>query len=216
MKKRIFMLVALMACIATANAQWYVGGTAGFTSTKVDFGGSDQSGTSFKIIPEIGYKVDDAFSVGVQVGYAHGLAAFGSLTVSDLKGIVTTAASAATDLAEEDMKLNSFTIQPYLRYNVVNFGKAKLFLEGYVGYTNINMKDESGSSKVADETKINAFELGIRPSVSISLSDKLDVVGKIGTLGFLSAKESESDVSLTRFGLDVDSYNVLVGFNFHF
>lgn len=216
MKKRIFMLVALMACIATANAQWYVGGTAGFTSTKVDFGGSDQSGTSFKIIPEIGYKVDDAFSVGVQVGYAHGLAAFGSLTVSDLKGIVTTAASAATDLAEEDMKLNSFTIQPYLRYNVVNFGKAKLFLEGYVGYTNINMKDESGSSNVADETKVNAFELGIRPGVSISLSDKLDVVGKIGTLGFLSAKESESDVSLTRFGLDVDSYNVLVGFNFHF
>lgn len=216
MKKRIFMLVALMACIATANAQWYVGGTAGFTSTKVDFGGSDQSGTSFKIIPEIGYKVDDAFSVGVQVGYAHGLAAFGSLTVSDLKGIVTTAASAATDLAEEDMKLNSFTIQPYLRYNVVNFGKAKLFLEGYVGYTNINMKDESGSSNAADETKVNAFELGIRPGVSISLSDKLDVVGKIGTLGFLSAKESESDVSLTRFGLDVDSYNVLVGFNFHF
>ena len=216
MKKRIFMLVALMACIATANAQWYVGGTAGFTSTKVDFGGSDQSGTSFKIIPEIGYKVDDAFSVGVQVGYAHGLAAFGSLTVSDLKGIVTTAASAATDLAEEDMKLNSFTIQPYLRYNVVNFGKAKLFLEGYVGYTNINLKDESGSSNAADETKVNAFELGIRPGVSISLSDKLDVVGKIGTLGFLSAKESESDVSLTRFGLDVDSYNVLVGFNFHF
>lgn len=114
------------------------------------------------------------------------------------------------------MKLNSFTIQPYLRYNVVNFGKAKLFLEGYVGYTNINMKDESGSGNDADETKVNAFELGIRPGVSISLSDKLDVVGKIGTLGFLSAKESESDVSLTRFGLDVDSYNVLVGFNFHF
>ena len=69
MKKKLFVMVALLACMTTASAQWYVGGSFGFTSSKIDNGNTDQSGSSFKIIPDIGYKIDDRVSAGVQVGY---------------------------------------------------------------------------------------------------------------------------------------------------
>ena len=32
----------------------------------------------------------------------------------------------------------------------------------------------------------------------------------------MSAKEKESDIKITRFGVNVDSYNILFGLNFHF
>lgn len=66
MKKRIVALVALLATITLgANAQVYVGGSLGFTSSKMDNGGADQDGTSYKILPEIGYQLDDMVSIGV-------------------------------------------------------------------------------------------------------------------------------------------------------
>ena len=39
---------------------------------------------------------------------------------------------------------------------------------------------------------------------------------KIGTLGFISAKEKETDMKITRFGLTMDSYNLLLGLNYKF
>ena len=219
--KKLFTLIAMLACITTANAQWNVGGTVGFTTTKIDAGGSDQSGSSFKLVPDIGYQIDDDITVGVQVGYSSGLAAFGSLTVTDIKSALSTAVGAYADVANDDMKLNSFTIAPYIRYNVIEYGPARVFLEGYLGYNSISADSTPEVSKDdesygGDEMTFNAFELGIRPGVAFRVTDKLDVVCKMGALGFMSAKEKESDVKITRFGLNVDSYNLLFGLNFHF
>ena len=137
MKKKLFVLFALLACITTANAQIYVGGSFGFTSTTIDSGGSDESGSSFKIIPDVGYQIDDKLSVGVQVGYSHGMASFGSISVTDIKSLISTMAGAYIDINNEDMKLNGFTISPYVRYVALDFGKANLFVEGYIGYNSI-------------------------------------------------------------------------------
>ena len=214
-------MVALLACMTTASAQWYVGGSFGFTSSKIDNGNTDQSGSSFKIIPDIGYKIDDRVSAGVQVGYSHGIASFGSLTATDVKAAASNLISAYADINDEDMKLNGFTIAPYIRYNVVNYGAANFFIEGYVGYNNIStdggISVGSGSNGGSvDKITFNAFDLGIRPGVSFKLGTKLEAVCKLGALGFVSAKEKESDRKITRFGAVADTYNVLMGFNFHF
>ena len=217
MKKKLLVLVALLACIATAQAQVYVGGSVGFTSSKIDNGGTDKSGSSFKLIPDIGYKMDDNLSIGVQVGYSHGMCSFGSLTVADVKGAMSSLISTYADVNDEDMKLNSFTIAPYIRYNALNFGNASFFFEGYVGYTNIksDATPTTSGGMSNNEVSFNAFELGVRPGISYRLGSKVDVICKLGSVGFISAKEKDTDYKITRFGVSLDSYNVLVGFNFN-
>lgn len=219
MKKKVILLVALLACMTTASAQMYIGGSLGFSTSKVDNGNTDQSGSSFKLLPDIGYQVDDNMSVGVQIGYSHGMCSFGSLNVTDVKSALGSMVSTMADINDEDMKLNGFSISPYIRYNMVNYGAASLFIEGYVGYDNISTDglslSSSSSNQKVDKMTFNAFELGLRPGVSLKIGSKLEAICKLGAVGFISAKEKESDLKITRFGVDVDSYNLLLGFNFH-
>ena len=221
MKKKLFVLVALLAFITTANAQWYVGGSVGFTSTTIDNGNSDESGSSFKIIPDIGYKFDNYLSFGLQVGYSSGVCSFGSLSVTDIKSAISTLTGAYADISNEDMKLKGFTISPYVRYTIVNFGRANLFFEGYIGYNYISA-DSSPSVSTddedygGDEFKVNAFELGLRPGVAVQVTDKLELLCKLGAISYMSAKEKESDMKISRFGVNADTYNLLLGVSFHF
>ena len=219
MKKKIIALVALLACFAMgASAQVYVGGSLGFTSSKLSTGGHDQDGSSFKLLPEIGYQLDQDISIGVQIGYSHGYAAFGSLTVTDIKAAMNTGISTMMDIYEDDYKLNSFTFAPYVRYTFARYGKVNLFFEGSVGYSNVKSDDTPNAkgNATGSETKLDVVELALRPGISFQLSDNVSLLAKLGSVGFMQAKEKESDMKITRFGLDMDSYNLLFGVNFHF
>lgn len=218
MRKKIIALFALLACFTMgASAQVYVGGSLGFTSSKQSHGGIDQDGTSFKILPEIGYQLDDDISIGLSIGYSHGYAAFGSITVTDFKALMNTAISTSVDINEDNYKLNSFTFAPYVRYNFAHLGKANLFFEGSVGYTNVKADDTPRINGAGGgEQKIDVIEIALRPGVSFQLSDNISLIAKLGSVGFMQAKEKETDMKLTRFGLDLDSYNLLFGMNFHF
>lgn len=216
--KKLFALVALLACMTTANAQWFVGGSFAYTSSKLDAGGADQSGSSFKILPDIGYQYTEDLSFGVQVGYSHGFASFGSLTASDIKSMVASLGGFYSDINDEDLKLNSITIAPYVRYNVLKFDRVKLFIEGYVGYDEISSegRPNTNGGTSNNETKITAFEIGARPGISLALSDNLDLTCKLGALGYISGKEKESDTKITRFGLNAETYNLMWGLNYKF
>jgi hypothetical protein len=219
MRKKLIALVALLAMVTMgANAQVYVGGSLGFTSSKMDNGGADQDGTSYKIMPEIGYQLDDMLSIGVQVGYSHGYASFGGITVTDFMSTLNTIGSAYVDINEDGMKLNSFTFAPYIRYNVLELGgMAKLFVEGSVGYTNIKTDNAPKAAGYGGgEMKMDVLEIAVRPGIELALSDQISAIAKVGSLGYMQAKEKESDAKLTRFGLSCDSYNLLLGVNFKF
>lgn len=227
MRKKLFMLVSMLTMATVAvNAQYYVGGSIGFTTSKISSGNSDKSGSSFKVIPEFGYQLNEKVSIGVQAGYSHGYASFGSLTATDIKSALSNMVSIMGDISDEDLKMNSFSIAPYIRYNFVEFGPAKLFVEGSIGYSNIKtdglpkISSSSSSSSIGSisnkEAKLNAFEIAVRPGISVDISQNLSVITKVGSLGFLTAKESDSDMKITRFGFSVDSYNILLGLNYHF
>lgn len=200
------------------NAQVFVGGSFGFTSSKLsNDAGYDKDGTSYQILPEIGYQMDENMAIGIQIGYAHGYAALGSLSTTDFMNTATNFISMAADISEDDMKMNSISFAPFIRYNVLEMGPAKIFVEGSVRYSNITTDGSpSVQGKSTGELKFDSFEFNVRPGISCKLGEKMSVLAKVGTLGFLSAKEKESDMKITRFGLSADSYNLLLGLNYHF
>ena len=239
MRKKVLVLFAMLSLVTLgANAQIFVGGSFGFSSTTLDTGGSSKSGTSFKIMPEVGYQVDKKLAFGVQAGYARGYAALGSLTTSDMKGLVSGAVSMAMDVKDEDMKMSSFMFAPFVRLTLVEMGPASIFVEGAICYSSITTDMPSmgslgsslgsgsssssglgsgpGASSSSSELKITAFDIAIRPGVACNIGKKMTAMVKIGTLGFISAKEKETDMKITRFGLTMDSYNLLLGLNYKF
>ncbi len=63
------MTLATLLVAVCANAQVFIGGTAGIAST----GGEHLSDeTTFKILPEIGYNINRNWAVGTVVGYEKG------------------------------------------------------------------------------------------------------------------------------------------------
>lgn len=89
MKKIVLSIIVALIAI-TANAQVYVGGTFGVGSDKVETEGTEVKNTTFKILPEVGYELNEDWSVGTVVGYEYNKSG--------------------------DVKTNTFTIAPYARY----------------------------------------------------------------------------------------------------
>jgi len=219
MKKSL--LAAAFALFAfAANAQVYVGGQFGFTSTSVSAGGESESisGTSFKILPEVGYNINDQWAVGIQIGYSQGLTAFGTFDVNDLRSLTTNVASAALDVASSsdayDATLTAFRVAPYARYTFVKAGNFAFFAEGSFAFTNIKADNVRGV-----DAKVNAIEIAVRPGISYNLSKNAQVVAKIGALGYQHASvdvDAEIEPSLNRFGLEADGDDLSIGFNYQF
>ena len=213
MKKKVLVLVSILAIAIGANAQINVGGSLGYSSSKVSTGGVDKDGSSYLILPEVSYQLMDNLSVGILLGYAHGYASFGTMSTTDFKSALTNMMSISANVSEDDIKLNSYTFAPFARYNVLEVGPAKVFIEGSIGYSNIKSE---GNAKTGGERKFNSFEFALRPGLSFGLGEHLSAIMKIGALGYISAKEKESDTKITHYGLSVDSQNLLLGLNYKF
>ena len=106
--KKIMMTLAAVAVAATMNAQVYLGGTLGFTSTKADTEGAKAT-TNFEIKPEVGYNLDENWAVGIALG-------FSSTKAGDADAVTT------------------FEIAPYARYTFAKLDKVNFFVDGEVSY----------------------------------------------------------------------------------
>ena len=215
------------ASSAQSVGKWSIGGTIGLTYSKVSDG---DGGVSFKIMPDVNYRLSKKWSVGMQVGYSHGYAAFGSLDVSDIKSLAGTAISTIADIASDNtMTLNSVRVAPYARYDFYQIGKFGFFVEGSFGYVHVSSSSVNApaglpvgggaigaATGMIGEPSINAIELNIRPGVMLKLNDRFEILAKIGSFGYMFAKNSDSDMKLHRVGFDFSSYNMLLGMNYHF
>ncbi len=67
--KKLLVAIALVLGAASVNAQdvgqVWVGGSVGFWSTKTSVGDFETSGTSYRILPEIGMVMNENFCVRV-------------------------------------------------------------------------------------------------------------------------------------------------------
>ena len=69
--KKILLLAVVMFASLNASAQFYAGGSIGFGSVKPVGGGDSEF--VFKILPEVGYQINDQWAAGAVLGYSKGL-----------------------------------------------------------------------------------------------------------------------------------------------
>lgn len=90
------------------------------------------------VAPEIGMSLNEQFGVGAVLSYT----------------------------ASQDV-YNEFKINPYLRYNALEIGKVKVFVDGGIYYINHKPKDADAD---------NFFGLNVTPGISYDLTDHFSIV----------------------------------------
>ena len=83
--KKVFLTFALMLTAMAASAQFYVGGGVGYSKTE----SGNNEATVFSITPEVGYVINEDWSVGATLGFEN---------VEDVS--------------------KTFTVEPYVRYTL--------------------------------------------------------------------------------------------------
>lgn len=183
--KKIFMTFFAVVLAISANAQLFIGGTAGFSNVKN--AGADNE-TTYKILPEIGYDIDSDNSIGVIFGFGKGN--------SDISYDGFNPATANT---EQEYT----TINPYFRYKITSIKSLSLYSELGFGYTHY---DNYG----------NLLTIGIRPVVTFNVSKHVQLVSKIGFLGYKSFDPKSNGEKSHAWGLDMDGNNIQFGIYYKF
>lgn len=114
--RRVFLTICVMISTLTINAQFYIGGSIGLGFVK-QYG--DETETTFKIIPEVGYRINDNWAVGLAFGYKKGSCLIG-------KGYYN-----------QNVKSKAIGIQPYVRYIPFHISIIDIFVDGCFTYENV-------------------------------------------------------------------------------
>lgn len=191
--KKLFLAIVMAVAAFSAQAQIYVGGEAGFWR---DY---DNNKTSVKLYPEIGYNLDEKWSVGTKIGYEYD---YGATTGQVIEGIGTT--------LKVKTKTHSFIIAPYARYIYAKFGPVNLFLDG--GFSFFTYKEEIDGQK---EDAKNAWEVGVKPGLSVNLTEKLSFVSHVGFLGWRDSDGSKI-WDKEGFGFDLSGNSLTFGLYYNF
>jgi hypothetical protein len=110
-------LVAAFAAMSM-NAQVYVGGSFAFEAWSSQKLAGDKSETVFKLMPEIGYNLNNEWAIGTVIGYQ-------SDKFNGVNGVSESA----------------FSIAPYARYTFTKLGKVNLFVDGGISFTSASKAD---------------------------------------------------------------------------
>ena len=140
-------IVAVFAAM-NMNAQFYVGGSVGFGSAKL--GGGDSEST-YKIVPEVGYNLNDQWAIGVALGYQKGSCNFGNLDFNP-------------------GKVEVFAVSPYARYTFMESDMVNVFVDG--GLTFASYKDAGSAFQAGLRPGI-----ALKASDAISLVAHVGFVG---------------------------------------
>ena len=185
MKKIVLTMVAAFAAMSM-NAQVYIGGSVAFEAWSSQKKAGDKSETVFKIMPEIGYNLNEEWAIGTVIGYQN----------DKFNGVKFGDTYAASESA--------FTVAPYARYTFSKLGKVNLFVDGGVGFT---------SASKADWTEL---EVGFKPGLAVSLTDNLSFVSHIGFIGYDLLNPDGDDNNTSKFGLNLDATNITFGLYYNF
>ena len=117
MKKILMTLVAVFAAV-NMNAQVYVGGSVAFEAWSSQKLAGDKSESVFKLLPEIGYTLNDKWAIGTVIGYQS----------DKFNGVFGKSETA-------------FTFNPYARYTFANVGKVNFFVDGGIDFTTATKAD---------------------------------------------------------------------------
>lgn len=249
--KKVFLTLTLAAFAFAANAQIFVGANLGFrsygqslsTETKTASGSdvvnaNDYAGSYFFIMPKIGYQINDQMSAGLVVGFRADTEKdyiWGSPNAiyADWEGVRTTS-------------WNTITIRPFFRYNVMEFGDLKLFVEARIPielgsiekwnthetYTDLTDTKHDETAEGDNKTSSMSYGISVIPGFSYNLTDNisLDVYINAISLAYTHTDRTYNnpDASVGGTLKDVTTFNdftfgcntlgsgISVGFNYAF
>ena len=185
--KKVLMTLAVAFIAVAANAQVYVGGNVGIASSKI---GDADAVTTYKVLPEIGYNINQNWAIGTTAGWGKG----NPVKIED----------------EPQKTQNYFTVEPYVRYTFVRSKYINAFVDGGFGYTHFNHAHGAAAS-------VNAWSVGVKPGISVNLSPKVSFIAHVGFAGWKSAKaDVDGAKSSDAWGVDLDGNNVTFGVYYNF
>lgn len=111
--KKTLLTLAFMLTTMLASAQFYVGGGVGYSTAEV----GDVESTAFSITPEVGYVIDNNWSVGAVLGFE-----------------------------DQENVGKTFAIEPYVRYTFLKAGGFSLFADGAVAFGTVKPEDGENST----------------------------------------------------------------------
>lgn len=157
MKKLVLVAFFAVLGFVSVQAQVRLGG-----SVKVWYDNESEV-TTYTLMPEFGYKLNDKWEVGTFIGFNGG-----ALSDSDRK------------------TASSFAFKPFARYTFLRAGIFSMFCEGGFDIVAGNAGSMSRGYKEFDNS--TAFAIGFRPGVDIELTEHWSLESHLGFLGY-SANE---------------------------
>jgi len=191
MKKFFISLAATIFMTVAANAQVYVGGTVGFSTSG---GENSDDETSFSILPEIGYNINDKFAVGAIIGYEKGSASLLNI--------------------DSNSSVEVFEFSPYARYTFMRSKYVNLFVD--MGVDIVSGSIEYPDLYYQNEYDITAYSIGVKPGIAVNLNEHFSLVGKIGYLGYTELNPEGDNNNYHSFGLNLNGNNITFGVYYTF
>ena len=223
--KKLFFVLAASACMMlaaqTAHAQLYFGGSVGFTMTSQTNGANDTktTGSSFKLAPEVGFQINDKMAAGATVTIQQGLPYMGSFDPNDLKSFITSNIGMQADLGNTggngSQRYNGFRVAPYFRYYLFDSRRFDLFVDAVAAYGSFKSETKVNGTWQDDAgTKYNILEMGVKPGFRLKFdSGRFSIVGRLGTFGYQNLTlAGTANTGISRFGFDLDTNNIFLGF----
>lgn len=164
------------------------------TSAQVYVGGS----FGFQSIkPYDGAKTSTTFSIKPEIGY--------NLDENWAVGIQLgySSTNANDDFEKTDKTIAIINVAPYARYTFAKTGIASFFVDGGLTF-DFYTADAEGT----------VWGIGVRPGVKLAVSEKVDLIAKLGYLGYAAANEKAGKGNAFGFGIDNTDLEFGVNFNF--
>lgn len=180
------MTLAVAFIAVAANAQVYLGGSVGVATSEVK-GGDDV--TTYQVLPEIGYKINRDWAIGVVLGWSKG---------------------APVEIEEVKARPNKVMFEPYVRYTFAHSKYVNAFIDGGFGYTHFNHAKNPGGKSV------DVWSAGLKPGVSVNLSKKVSFVAHMGFFGWKSKKIDGDDKDAHVWGVNLNASNINFGVYYNF
>jgi len=206
--KKILMTLAAVAVATTMNAQTWIGGELGFSTSHTHSAGEGiyPSKTNITVKPEIGYNLNDKFAVAIALGYEYN----SHVSVSGILGGANDVwdKNSSNTTTTDARNANTWSINPYVRYTAIKAGNFSVFVDGGIAYATTHIR------KVGDNT--NAFGVNITPGIAYAVSDKVSLVAHLGEgLYYAHSWNKGSETKLNNDGT-VDKYGRASSYNNNF
>ena len=174
MKKYLLLLSTLFLSMSM-NAQMFVGGTLSFVSEDVPLNDGKTTASAFTIAPSLGYNLSDMWSVGLELEYSTGD------LYTQIPGKLNCYYNASSS-SKQDNRFSLFGIAPYVRCKYFRTNLVDFFVDGGVGFANIN--DGTNNSR--------SLYFSFQPGVILNVTKHFSFVTYLGAIGYYT---ESSDVA---------------------